>query len=251
MEGEVDGEVEILFSDGGYYKGLMCNGRIEGRGSYHSAFNELYEGCIVNGALHGHNGSYKNHADDVLQGSWCRGRLQGEGVYRNDRGDYYKGHWKDGLRHGRGVAKYSHRALYKGYFLNDGFFGKGELHFGLKQSPASGDQEPYMQQSDQNIEQCDDRKMKINMRSEFKISGTISDLHSQSNNLDINTNGDKNISKKQVDDVDERFIDSLIAKELEKFSKHFSGYFAANRVCNGGVLFSTGVWSGVVWRHVM
>ena len=42
LEGEPNGEVEILFCDGGWYKGTMVNGIINGTGEYQSGFGDVY-----------------------------------------------------------------------------------------------------------------------------------------------------------------------------------------------------------------
>lgn len=60
ISGEPHGEVDILFSDGAFYRGEMVNGRISGKGMYQSAFGEVMVGNFHDGFLHGHKGLYKN-----------------------------------------------------------------------------------------------------------------------------------------------------------------------------------------------
>jgi hypothetical protein len=129
-DGEPDGEVEILFSDGGLYKGIMKNGRITGEGKYESAFGEISIGSFENGILHGKNCYVKNHAKEKFMGTFEMGELSGEGKYENERGDTYEGYFEHSMKHGRGHAFYKGRGNYRGYYSYEFRSGKGELEYG-------------------------------------------------------------------------------------------------------------------------
>ena len=132
MNGEPNGEVEILFGDGAIYKGQMTNGIINGPGEYQSALGEILIGTFENGVLHGKECYRKNHCGEQFKGSFDHGELHGYGLYQNERGDSYDGYWDHYLRHGRGTAKYHKLGRYRGYFVNGTRTGKGELEYMLR-----------------------------------------------------------------------------------------------------------------------
>jgi hypothetical protein len=167
LEGEPHGQVEILFSDGGLYRGVMTNGKIEGPGEYQSALGELIIGNFKNGILHGENGYIKNLGGEKFKGEFVDGEITKLGIYENERGDTYEGvrskflisitgnsnklnlmpvlslqYFDGGLRHGRGNAKFRGRGYYRGYYLNNSKSGKGELAFGkMKKKKSKSKQE--------------------------------------------------------------------------------------------------------------
>merc|ERR1711991_245160 len=100
MNGEPNGEVEILFGDGAIYKGNMKDGIIDGNGEYRSAIGELMTGTFQDGVLHG-KGCYRmNAAGEKFKGEFDMGEINGYGIYENKRGDSYAGYWDHSLRHG-------------------------------------------------------------------------------------------------------------------------------------------------------
>lgn len=133
MEGEPHGRVEINFSDGGFYRGNMVNGRIEGQGDYQSAFNEVFCGNFKQGVLHGEKCFVQDANGDIFHGRYNKGELHGRGVFMANNGDSYDGYWEYGLRHGRGLATTHKEGVYSGYFVNDLRQGKGSLEFGFRQ----------------------------------------------------------------------------------------------------------------------
>lgn len=129
-EGVPNGQVDILFGDGGLFRGLMKNGKIQGPGEYQSALGELVIGQFENGILHGRNGYIKTLGDEKFKGDFIEGEITGLGVYENHKGDKFEGFFEDGLRNGRGVAKFHNKGFYRGYYVNGYKTGKGELGFG-------------------------------------------------------------------------------------------------------------------------
>ncbi len=129
LDGEPQGEVEILFSDGALYKGQVINGQIHGKGQYESAFGEIMVGNFTNGLLDGDNCYFRNNCGEKFAGQFRTGEMHGLGKYLNERKDFYDGFWDSHMRSGRGVARYKNRGNYIGYFCNDMRHGKGELYF--------------------------------------------------------------------------------------------------------------------------
>ena len=129
LNGEANGYAEILYSDGGLYKGVVVNDSVNGVGEYESAFGEVYKGNFKDGTLHGDNGFHKNYVGEKYFGRWSRGEMNGRGSYTNERGDSYIGFWSGFLRHGRGKSYFKGLCDYRGYFTNGTNNGKGELDF--------------------------------------------------------------------------------------------------------------------------
>jgi hypothetical protein len=108
-DGEANGMVEIHFADGGFYKGFMQDGIINGQGDYQSAMNEVrtrsspspdgsqctfpqvFSGNFKDGILHGSNCFWQNIAEDVYTGNFVNGELFGKGTYMGKNGDSYIG----------------------------------------------------------------------------------------------------------------------------------------------------------------
>lgn len=141
-EGEPNGQMEIHFGDGGYYKGMMENGRIVGLGDYQSAMNEVISGTFQDGVLHGDKGFVQNQLEEVYMGQFRHGELEGHGVYQNKRGDNYDGYWRNNMRHGRGVSYYTRTGCYRGFYLNNLKHGKGSLEFGYSKNRVLGKKSP-------------------------------------------------------------------------------------------------------------
>jgi hypothetical protein len=100
-DGEPNGTVEILFSDGGLYRGHVRNATINGFGEYQSAFGDVFVGHFKDGVLDGPHGLFKNNAGETFRGTWCNGELSGVGYYENHRGDTYEGYFDSSMRHVR------------------------------------------------------------------------------------------------------------------------------------------------------
>jgi hypothetical protein len=67
-EGHPHGQVEMTFGDGGFFRGSMVNGRINGYGEYQSGFNEIKVGIFKNGVLHGHKSMHINLSGETFTG---------------------------------------------------------------------------------------------------------------------------------------------------------------------------------------
>jgi hypothetical protein len=229
LEGDPNGEVEVLFADGAFYKGHMTNGRITGgHGVYQSAFNEVLSGHFVHGVLHGKDGMCRNHAGEVFEGTWDTGQLHGEGKYKNDRGDWYEGWFEHGLRHGRGAAKYRDRGFYRGYFAHDMFHGKGELHFSKRltkrekakaaEAAAAEADEALLNKTTPHAAAADaaaDAPPPTRTKKQQQQHGSAPDAAAQ--------------EEKDTPPVDNR----------SEFRKAFYGYFIADDVANGGIVVNS------------
>lgn len=122
-------QVEIMFADGGFYRGAMQDGKITGRGEYQSGFGEVYSGSFLNGVLHCDNGYYLSHDKEEFRGSFVRGELHGRVKTRHPRGDSFDGYYDHSLRNGRGEANYKNKGIYRGYYVNGYRHGKGEVDY--------------------------------------------------------------------------------------------------------------------------
>lgn len=194
LNGEPNGDVEVLFGDGAIYKGVMKDGKITGKGEYRSALGEIMMGTFTDGILDGKDCFRINAAGEKFKGEFDMGEIHGYGLYENNRGDKYAGYWDHSLRHGRGMAKYHKLGRYRGYFVNGTRNGKGELEYGLrpkkkkpkrKQEEKEGDQETKDGEENGKLEReaLDSEFMKIFqgyfMADEVTNGGTTMSLDSQ------------------------------------------------------------------------
>lgn len=156
LEGEPHGSnLEVFFSDGGYYKGDMYGGEFHGQGDYQSAFNEMMTGSFHNGLLHGKNSCQQTVSEDMYLGNFQFGELHGYGTYLGKNGDSYDGYWDRFLRHGRGISRIHARTndgdgdeevgCYRGYHINGCKHGKGSLEYGQPQPQEQSQEEEELQ----------------------------------------------------------------------------------------------------------
>ena len=130
----------INLPDGGSYKGIISNGKPNGKGKL--VFHDLnYEGDFLNGKRHGNGiqswtsglhqgesylGEWKNDERDGYRihvwpdgrkytGKWKSNRQNGKGVLTNANGDSYNGHFKDDQPEGEGIhTKADGSIIFKG-----------------------------------------------------------------------------------------------------------------------------------------
>eukprot|EP00924_Labyrinthula_sp_SR-Ha-C_P008181 maker-scaffold_11-augustus-gene-5.4-mRNA-1 protein AED:0.37 eAED:0.37 QI:0/0/0/0.5/1/1/2/0/829 len=144
-----------LTFEGEFIKGDMRKGKMILFPS--SALEEIYEGELHSGKLHGH-GTFWYRDGSVYVGKFCKGKKHGKGkiqyaglrsdnivLYEGDfhcgrmtgfgvvsysTGEKYTGHVKNGIREGNGVLLYTQffkSMRYEGQFKENRFHGKGEI----------------------------------------------------------------------------------------------------------------------------
>lgn len=101
-EGFMEGEGNILFSDGSYYQGNFEKNCFNGKGKFFFKNGKEY------------NGTWENNA------------MNGLGVFTWDDGTKYKGEYKNNLREGNGVYSFCAN-LYDGFWVNGLPHGEGIL----------------------------------------------------------------------------------------------------------------------------
>lgn len=121
--------VEIMFGDGGFYRGAMKDGKITGKGEYQSGFGEVYAGTFLNGVLHCENGFFLSHDKEEYRGSFVHGELHGRVRYKHPKGDTFDGYYDHSLRNGRGEFCCKNKGIYRGYYVNGYRHGKGEVDY--------------------------------------------------------------------------------------------------------------------------
>ena len=199
LQGEPQGETEIMFADGAIYKGNMVNGKIAGTGEYQSAFGEIMKGEFLNGVLHGDDCFLRNHAGEEFRGRFVHGELHGKGSYKNKYGGSYEGYWRYGMRYGRGVEKQRGKHSFIGYFINDVRCGKSRTEFGRKRGSRKTDANKAASSMD-GAGAGNDKKYKNNM----------------------------NESVEAVDEGDATNVYSAV-QSLSKFKQIYEGFFVANK----------------------
>ena len=245
-EGEANGQVEIFYGDGGYYKGMVENGRVSGQGDYQSAMNEVVSGTFIDGVLHGPKGFVENQIGEVYMGQYCHGELHGKGSYQNKRGDYYEGYWQHNLRHGRGVSYMLRSGCYRGFYLNNIKHGKGSLEFGYSKNRALGKMNTTAESATDKTSakntttstENNNNNENNNSTDSNKNSSSTSSSHTKSNNSN-NTNTTKDNNNKNKEKINKKEEDIELNKELSEFNNMYQGYFYGNNISNKGSIMNT------------
>ena len=103
--GKKEGNGEIKYENGNYYKGEEKNGKREGKGIEY----------------------YKN-GDIKYDGNWIDDFPEGKGKFIDDEGNYYIGEFRKGLKHGKGIEYYKNgNVKYEGDFFNGKKEGNGKF----------------------------------------------------------------------------------------------------------------------------
>eukprot|EP00602_Paraphysomonas_sp_CaronLab_P005489 CAMPEP_0185023260 /NCGR_PEP_ID=MMETSP1103-20130426/5945_1 /TAXON_ID=36769 /ORGANISM="Paraphysomonas bandaiensis, Strain Caron Lab Isolate" /LENGTH=750 /DNA_ID=CAMNT_0027555765 /DNA_START=339 /DNA_END=2591 /DNA_ORIENTATION=- len=201
--------VEILFADGGIYRGQMKNGLITGIGVYESAFGETFAGEFKDGIMECEIGKVTTHAGETYIGRWSNGELNGKGAYEDEKGNRYKGYWRDSLKHGRGYETTKGKGLYKGYFLAGLKHGKGELDFVKRKKVRNP------------VQDVDSKKQEASDTSKSE--------------------GEKKISEKKDPRgaISNHKTEHAADQAASQFKYRYQGYFFGDFIANGGIIMDT------------
>jgi hypothetical protein len=238
-EGEPNGQMEIYFGDGGYYRGSMEGGRIVGQGDYQSAFNEVISGHFENGVLHGPQGFIQNQIEEVFMGEFYHGELHGKGTYQSKRGDSYEGYWQHNMRHGRGVSHYHMAGCYRGFYQNNLKHGKGSLEFGFSKSKAIQIRKAALAAAAKEAEEKLRKEREELGLNESAPPATAAAKKAEKKKA---TQLEKDKTQQEADEKKNSAAekgDPSEDVELSEFNKIFQGYFFANGIANKGCVMST------------
>lgn len=136
IEGDFNGPVEIFYSDGGYFKGTMVNGVIEGPGDYQSGIGEILSGPFTKNRLHckdypsrmksstfsnissSLSSTSTNFASNPTSSSASNigslSSVSSSGFYQSPTGEQYLGSFFHGVPHGWGYYRTSKGDSYEG-----------------------------------------------------------------------------------------------------------------------------------------
>eukprot|EP01090_Pellita_catalonica_P015093 TRINITY_DN3992_c0_g1_i1.p1 TRINITY_DN3992_c0_g1~~TRINITY_DN3992_c0_g1_i1.p1 ORF type:complete len:1039 (-),score=172.33 TRINITY_DN3992_c0_g1_i1:36-3047(-) len=124
-----DGEAEIRWKNGDYFKGNFANDLRTGYGTLICANGTAYEGNWENDNYHGKG--KLTLPQGVYEGDFEYGERSGQGTLLYANGDSYVGSWKEGLRDGRGNFKSATGMVtYEGDWVADQQSGNGCLKIG-------------------------------------------------------------------------------------------------------------------------
>lgn len=112
-----DKNEEIIYSNGGRYKGNIQNGVLDGQGIMIWANGDKYEGEWKNGQQHG-QGTMVWANGYKYEGEWEDSRHNGHGIMIWPNGDKYEGEWYNGKQHGQGIYLFSNGGKYVGEYKN-------------------------------------------------------------------------------------------------------------------------------------
>lgn len=251
QDGVPHGNVEILFSDGGLYKGQMDNGQITGHGDYQSPFNEVLSGYFENGVLTGEKCFQQNQVGEAFMGQFHNGEMHGKGTFLNKRGDSYDGTWDSSLRHGRGVSRFVKLGAYRGYYLNNLKHGKGALEFGYgKNARLERIQKKAKELAEKKRKEAADKLDAEHGRKDHKAGEGSSSSGGTGGSTATNAGGEnKETSSSSISAAAEpsskataeQEEDEMIRKELSEFDEIYQGYFYGGSMSNKGSVMNTKV----------
>lgn len=238
---EPDGEVEIFYSDGAYFKGTMRNGTVQGVGDYQSAFNEVQSGHFHHGRLHGDKGFHRTAAEDTYIGRFVHGDLHGLGTCETKEGDLYEGAFQHGLRHGRGVLTTngypdaSLGGIYRGYYINDLKHGRGSLEYGLLEEARTFAQQ-MAEESDEDKKKAHDEDSEDEEVAGTGVHGKES-VHLSTHDVRASKlrRKKKKASHKKKNSDEEADTEHI----LSPYGHMFQGFLMANAVMNQGSNMNT------------
>jgi hypothetical protein len=179
----MEGEGNLLFRDGSYYKGNFNQNRFNGRGKFNFQDGRKYNGDWKNNNMDG-IGKFSWDDDTKYNGEYRNNVREGNGVY-SFGANLYDGHWVNGLPHGEGTL------------LNDGLRIVGLFRYGkmLEMTESKG--------ANRDISQ----KFTIDKSSRDKL-----DTYSEKND-------NKNPIFKKFDSVGNSSKEKINKKESQKFNK--------------------------------
>lgn len=124
VDGVIEGEGRMLWSNGDRYEGSFKNGLFHGHGRMETPYGWSYEGEFTEGDITGH-GTLIYSDDQHYTGQLRYARPEGKGVMHS-HGDQYDGEFKDGKYHGSGMLTTRDGETYTGEFRDGVFHGQGE-----------------------------------------------------------------------------------------------------------------------------
>ena len=120
-------KLALEFIDGYYVGTVNSNGERHGKGTFHFANGDRYEGDWRYNKRHGQGKYYYSNGAQYI-GEWRDDKANGEGIYCSPNFDRYEGGFVDGLFHGKGMLFFSNGTLYEGDFREGLFHGKGTYY---------------------------------------------------------------------------------------------------------------------------
>lgn len=122
--GHVDGDVEVKYRNGDYYKGVW-NELSYIPGDYPSGYGEMknHDGSYYKGEWDCNGYKDKGYGKEIYdngyyEGEFLNGKRHGKGKYVWNGGSYYDGEWKEGKQHGKGIYKGENGKITSGYWTD-------------------------------------------------------------------------------------------------------------------------------------
>jgi hypothetical protein len=229
-QGDAHGECEVLFCDGGLYKGSMYDGKINGMGKYQSGLGEVTVGWFVDGVLDGEKGYIKNHANEEFAGTFDMGEINGKGFYKNEFGDTYVGYYDHNMRHGRGKEYVFKKGSYTGFFVNGTKTGKGEMDYGRRRTKPKVDKKAQAKAKEESDKKAEEERI-------AKIKGTPGkkakpELRAGEKDPNAKTGWDLEREEEEAAKKSGKSIE-------QEFKERFQGYYLSNNIASGGIMMDT------------
>ncbi len=129
IDGKLNGEGTLIYSDGESFSGEFRDGKKNGKGIYTYANGSKYEGEYKDDLQNG-KGIYTSVSGDKYIGDYLDGKTNGTGTYIFSNGNKYEGEFKDGQYHGHGTFTYKNGSKYVGSFRHNKKSGFGTYTYG-------------------------------------------------------------------------------------------------------------------------
>ena len=236
-QGDLHGDTEVLFADGGLFKGNIYDGKINGFGKYQSALGEVSMGWFVDGVLDGEKCYFKNHANEEFAGTFDMGEIHGKGYYKNEFGDTYSGYFDHCLRHGRGKEYVFKKGSYTGFYVNSTRTGKCEMDFGRRKTKSKKSLEKEAKAKEEK-EAAEKKEKEEKEAAEEEIRRRSGSTKHEKRRIP----GLRDPNKKSGWEL-EREEEAEKKKQgrsiVQEFKERYQGYFLSNNIASGGIIMDT------------
>jgi hypothetical protein len=124
VNGLLEGQGRLEWSNGATYEGSFENGLFAGQGRMRYASGEVYEGEFRDGLMSG-RGHLIMPDGTTYTGEFTQGNFNGQGKYATKDGRVYEGNFENGVFTGTGTYRQPSGESYQGEFLDWRFHGSG------------------------------------------------------------------------------------------------------------------------------
>jgi hypothetical protein len=126
--GKMSGKGVFHFANGDSYDGYWLNSKKNGKGTFRYADGGFYIGEFANNKRAG-QGVCEWSTGDSYDGCWLDDKQHGRGIFKWADGSMYNGDWQFNKKHGLGVFRWADGNEYEGEFFCNKMHGKGRYNW--------------------------------------------------------------------------------------------------------------------------